>query len=56
MKKLLAVLLVLSIVFAFGACAGKPGTETSTDTPNPAKTATGKVYYLNFKPEADQAW
>ena len=56
MKKLLAILLVLSIVFAFGACAGKSGTETSTDAPKPANTATGKVYYLNFKPEADQAW
>ena len=56
MKKLLAILLVLSIVFAFGACAGKSGTETPTDAPKPANTATGKVYYLNFKPEADQAW
>ena len=56
MKKLLAILLVLSIVCAFGACAGKSGTETPTDAPKPANTATGKVYYLNFKPEADQAW
>ena len=56
MKKLLAILLVLSIVFAFGACAGKSGTETPTDAPKPANTATGKVYYLNYKLETNDAW
>ena len=40
------------------------GTEEASDTNEestgsdeaPAQTATGSVYYLNFKPEADQAW
>ena len=30
--------------------------DTETETEAPAAEATGSVYYLNFKPEADQAW
>ena len=45
MKKLIALLLVLVMVFALGACASSE--EAS---------AEGSVYYLNFKPEADEAW
>ena len=29
--------------------------ETETEEPT-ATEATGSVYYLNFKPEADEAW
>ena len=30
--------------------------DTETETEAPAAAAAGSVYYLNFKPEADQAW
>ncbi len=45
MKRLFAGLLVLCMVFAFTACNGSQSAD-----------GKGKVYYLNFKPEADQAW
>ena len=43
MKKLLA--LVLALALCLTLVAGAASAE-----------ATGKVYYLNFKPEADAAW
>ena len=43
MKKLLA--LVLTLALCLTLVAGAASAE-----------ATGKVYYLNFKPEADEAW
>ena len=42
MKKLLCIALALSMVLGLAAFA--------------SAEETGKVYYLNFKPEADQAW
>ncbi|MGM9523679.1 MAG: ABC transporter substrate-binding protein [Faecousia sp.] len=71
MKKLIALLLSLAMVAClFAGCAGDgetPSTEgadtqaTTTDAPNTTEgnnepAATGSVYYLNFKPEADAAW
>ena len=71
MKKLLALLLALVMVIGLVACGGNETTPTTTeapveetqgdatpDTTEGAETpaASGKVYYLNFKPEADQAW
>ena len=48
MKKLLSVLLISVMALSLLAgCGGKEGGD---------KEAKGKVYYLNFKPEADQAW
>ncbi len=47
-KKLLSLLLVSAM--AITALVGCGGGETSGDD------ATGKVYYLNFKPEQDEAW
>ena len=47
-KKLLSLLLVS--VMAISALVGCGGGETSGDD------ATGKVYYLNFKPEQGDAW
>jgi raffinose/stachyose/melibiose transport system substrate-binding protein len=44
MKKLIALILVALLAFSCFACA------------KTAESATGKVYYLNFKPEADEAW
>ena len=49
MKKVLALVLALTMVFALCACGSKaPATDTSA--------AKGQVYYLNFKPEQDQQW
>ena len=68
MKKLLAVLLALVMVLSLVACgaapAETPNTPAEPETPateEPAAepetpAATGSVYYLNFKPEADEAW
>ena len=67
MKKFLALLLALVMVFALAACgeadapaSDAPASEApASDAPAseaPADGAAGSVYYLNFKPEADQAW
>ena len=66
MKKFLALLLALVMVFALAACGEAESATSDTpasDTPDdstvseaPAAEGTGSVYYLNFKPEADQAW
>ena len=84
MKKIIALLLALVMVFALVACASteKPADNNTTDQPkdnttadqpkdnttadqpkedkpaedSPAEPASGSVYYLNFKPEADEAW
>ena len=46
MKKLLTVLLTVLMILSLAACSANK--EEST--------AAGKVFYLNFKPEADEAW
>ncbi len=51
MKKFLAMLLALVMALSLVACG-----EKKDDTNEGGDTATGKVYYLNFKPEQDQAW
>ena len=79
MKKVLAFLLTLAMVFSLVACTSnnesKPAADdksASTETEKPADAQTekpadaaetekpaqaeGSVYFLNFKPEADQAW
>lgn len=51
-KKLLALLLVGAMaVTALAGCGSKSEDGGSGDG-----EAKGSVYYLNFKPEADQAW
>jgi len=65
MKKLIALLLALVMVIGLVACApATDDTKPAGDT-TPAADATegaeapaagGSVYYLNFKPEADEAW
>ena len=65
-KNLLALVLALALMLTLAACGSKTTTETKApteakvDTPaTEAKTdapaAAGSVYYLNFKPEFDQA-
>ena len=69
MKKLIAMLLALVMVLGLAACGGSnTETEAPTTTAAPAETteaateattetpaASGRVYYLNFKPEFDVA-
>ena len=65
MKKFLALLLTVAMVFAMAACSAPAADETKPaeeGTAAPAEetseqpAASGSVYYLNFKPEADEAW
>ena len=58
MKKALALVLAGAMALSLAACGSTPGsTATSGSTPaSGASTASGKVYYLNFKPEQDQQW
>ena len=71
MKKLIALLLALSMVACLFAGCSKDNAETTTEASkadatttaapdasdeNAAPAAEGQVYYLNFKPEADAAW
>ena len=50
MKKFIALLLALVVVLGLAACG------ESTPASEGGETAKGSVYYLNFKPEQDQAW
>ena len=65
MKKFLALLLTVAMVFAMAACSAPAADETKPaeeGTAAPAEetseqpAVSGSVYYLNFKPEADAAW
>ena len=49
MKKILALILCLAMVFALAACGDKPAGDNKD-----GETATGSVYWLNFKPESDE--
>lgn len=54
MKKFVAMLLALVMALSLVACGEKKG-DANTEGDG-ASAASGKVYYLNFKPEQDQAW
>ena len=70
MKKFIALLLALVMVLGLVACGGNtapaateapkadaPAAPAATEAPKAeAPAATGSVYYLNFKPEQDEAW
>ena len=51
MKKILALILCLAMVFALAACGEKPAAETKGEETG---AAAGSVYWLNFKPESDE--
>ena len=62
MKKIIALVLCLVMVFALCACGESntattaPAADTATEAPAEEPAAAGSVYYLNFKPESDDAW
>lgn len=65
MKKFLALLLTVAMVFAMAACSAPAAEETKpaeegaaapAEETSDKPAAAGSVYYLNFKPEADAAW
>jgi len=59
MKKLISLLLALVMVLSLAACA--PASNDAGETTGEAtgeaggETAKGSVYWLNFKPESDEA-
>ena len=57
MKKLLAILLALVMVVGLVACGTTPSTDDTkgTEGTQGEETAKGSVYWLNFKPESDEA-
>ena len=63
MKKIISLLLVLAMALTLVACGGKTEAPAETQAAAPAapeapaaEAAAGSVYYLNFKPEQDEAW
>ena len=54
MKKFLALILALVMALSLVACGG--GNNDAQGNGDGDTTATGSVYYLNFKPESDAAW
>ena len=65
MKKMLALLLALTMAFALVACGGNNSSNTGNNSGNntandqtgdDSTAAGGEVYYLNFKPEQDAQW
>ena len=57
MKKVFALLLTLTLcVGLLSACGGSKTETPASSGESGSSTATGSVYYLNFKPEQDEAW
>ena len=54
MKKFLALILALVMALSLVACGG--GSNDAQGNGDGSDAATGSVYYLNFKPESDDAW
>lgn len=52
-KKVLALGLALAMTASLAVGCGSSSSSSSDDS---SKEASGSVYYLNFKPEADEAW
>ena len=54
MKKFLALILALVMALSLVACGG--GSNDTQGNGDGDTAAAGKVFYLNFKPESDDAW
>ncbi len=56
-KKILAMILVAAMAGSMMAGCGSSGSgDSGSDNSGDTKAATGKVYYLNFKPEQADQW
>ena len=56
-KKIVSALLVAAMACtAFAGCGSNGGNGSTQAGGKADKTASGKVYMLNFKPETDEAW
>ena len=62
MKKVVTLFLTLAMVLSMAACGSQGGTSSTPAASSgaaagsSAPAAAGEVYYLNFKPEQDEAW
>ena len=59
MKKVVTLFLSLAMVLSMAACGSQGGTSSTPAASAPAASApaaAGEVYYLNLKPEQDEAW
>ena len=56
MKKFLALILALVMMLSLAACGGNGGSNDAQGEGDGDSAAAGKVFYLNFKPEQDEAW
>ena len=56
MKKFLALILALVMTLSLAACGGNGGSNDAQGEGDGDSAAAGKVFYLNFKPEQDEAW
>ncbi len=57
MKKVLACgLLAMMTASLFAGCGSSDSGSDAASTDSATDGASGQVYYLNFKPEADEAW
>ena len=54
-KKVVSLMLVLSMAAAMFAGCGSSGKDSSKDEVK-KDDSKGSVYYLNFKPEVDKQW
>ena len=52
-RRILAMILAIVAILSLAACAGTNEDKPAADG---TSTKTGSVYYLNFKPEQDEAW
>lgn len=57
MKKVLALgLIAMMSTAAFAGCGSSESSDGGSASTGDSASASGQVYYLNFKPEADEAW
>jgi len=55
-KRILAMLMSVAAVLSLAACGGAEDPQPEVVSPDAVVSETGSVYYLNFKPEQDEAW